>query len=92
MPDTCNEGECRSMTIALLAVLGVDLIVIVVLVGAVPHPVGYGQCVTRRAAIDDTPELWVATVDPQPAAGGSLPGDNLNASTTGSGPESSEWP
>src|SRR5688572_16710853 len=35
MPHTCHEGEDRGMVIALLAVLGVDLIVIVVLLGAV---------------------------------------------------------
>jgi hypothetical protein len=35
MPHTCHEAEDRGMIIALLAVLGVDLIVIVVLLGAV---------------------------------------------------------
>ena len=35
MPDTGHEGEHCGMVIALLAVLGVDLIVIVVLLGAV---------------------------------------------------------
>jgi hypothetical protein len=53
MPNTCHEGEYHSMLIALLAVLGVDLIVIVVLLGVL---------LSRRRWVSHQPDAFKGAI------------------------------